>query len=428
MKIAVIGTGIAGNVAAYHLSKQHDITVYEANNYIGGHTHTHDIVLQENLYKVDTGFIVFNYKTYPHFTALLQELGVEVQKSDMSFSVKSERNGLEYNGTSLNTLFAQRRNLLRPSFYRMIKDILRFNNTAPALLTSDINDIGLGDYLAQHDYSREFIDQYLIPMGAAIWSADPNQMMDFPARFFIQFFHNHGMLSVNDRPQWYVIKDGSNSYVDKLTAPFADRIRLNAPIEYVQRYPTHVTLKAKGYGAEDYDAVFIASHSDQALGMLSDATDAERDVLGAIPYQANEAVLHTDHTILPRRKLAWAAWNYHLLQQPQSQVALTYNMNILQSIDAPVEFCVTLNNTDAINPDRIIKRINYHHPVFTPDGVRAQARQAEINGVNRTYFCGAYWRNGFHEDGVVSALNAVEHFRTIQREQGHAQLSLRRAG
>jgi predicted NAD/FAD-binding protein len=265
-------------------------------------------------------------------------------------------------------------------------------------------------------------------MGAAIWSADPAQMMDFPARFFIQFFHNHGMLSVNDRPQWYVIKGGSNSYVDKLTAPFADRIRLRAPIEYIKRYSTHVSLKAKGYPLEDYDAVFIASHSDQALGMLSDASDSERDVLGAIPYQANEAVLHTDHTVLPRRKLAWAAWNYHLLKQQQGQVALTYNMNILQSIKAPVEFCVTLNNTAAINPEKIIKRIHYHHPIFTPDGVRAQARQGEINGVKRTYFCGAYWRNGFHEDGVVSALNAVEHFNTRQGEQGHAQLPLRRAG
>lgn len=424
MKIAIIGTGIAGNVAAYHLCKQHEITVFEANDYVGGHTHTHAIELQGRPYQVDTGFIVFNYQTYPHFTALLHELAVAVQPSNMSFSVKCDKTGLEYNGTTLNSLFAQRRNLLRPSFYRMINDILRFNKTAPRLLDNEASDISLGDYLRQDNYSREFIEQYLIPMGAAIWSADPHLMHAFPARFFIRFFHNHGMLSVNDRSQWYVIKHGSHSYVDKLIAPFAERIRLSAPVEAVRRYPTHVTVKARGQEAEHFDAVFIASHSDEALRMLSDASAVEREVLGAIPYQANEAVLHTDKTVLPRRRLAWAAWNYHILPQQQDRVALTYNMNILQSIRAPKEFCVTLNDTRAIDPARIIKRIQYHHPVFTPDGIRAQARQAEINGVQRTYYCGAYWRNGFHEDGVVSALNALNHF----EEQRHAQLSLRRAG
>jgi predicted NAD/FAD-binding protein len=248
-------------------------------------------------------------------------------------------------------------------------------------------------------------------------------MTRFPAKFFIRFFHNHGMLSVDERPQWYVIKGGSQAYVRKLIAPFADRIRTRAAVESVTRHHDHVSIKVRGQAAERFDAVFIASHSDEALRMLSDPSDKETAVLGAIPYQLNEAVLHTDHKVLPKRPLAWAAWNYHILAQSQDTVALTYNMNILQSIDAPVQFCVTLNNTGAIDPDKIIKRLNYHHPVFTPKGVAAQARQAEINGVNRTYFCGAYWRFGFHEDGVVSALNALQHF----KEQQHAQLSLRRA-
>lgn len=424
MKIAIIGTGIAGNVAAYHLCKEHNITVFETNDYVGGHTHTHDIVWQDKHYTVDTGFIVFNYKTYPNFTALLEELDVAVQPSAMSFSVKCEKTGLEYNGTTLNSLFAQRRNLFRPSFYRMIKDILRFNREAPALLASPEADISLGDFLYQGGYSQQFMEQYLIPMGAAIWSADPLQMYQFPARFFIRFFHNHGMLSVDARPQWHVIKGGSQAYVRKLIAPFADRIRTSTAVESVTRYSGYVMVKTKGQEPERFDAVFIASHSDEALRMLTDASVDEKAVLGAIPYQENEAVLHTDHSVLPKRALAWAAWNYHILPQQQDRVALSYDMNILQSIDAPVQFCVTLNNTRAIDPDKIIKRITYYHPVFTPDGVAAQARQADINGVNRTYFCGAYWRFGFHEDGVVSALNALQHF----KEQQHAQLSLRRAG
>ncbi|WP_455217569.1 NAD(P)/FAD-dependent oxidoreductase [Kaarinaea lacus] len=423
MKVAIIGSGIAGNVAAYHLCKEHDITMFEANDYVGGHTHTHDITYDGKHYRVDTGFIVFNYKTYPNFTQLLEELGVDVQPSDMSFSVKSEKDGLEYNGTTINSLFAQRSNLLRPSFYVMIRDILRFNKEALQLLTDDNDDISLGDFLHEGRYSQQFINHYLIPMGAAIWSADPAQMHAFPARFFVRFFHNHGMLSVDDRPLWHVIKNGSNSYVEKLIAPFRDRIRTQASIEAITRHPNHVSVKARGSDEELFDAVFIASHSDQALKMLTDASLEEREILGAIPYQSNEAVLHTDHTVLPKRQLAWAAWNYHLLAQAQDRVALTYNMNILQSINAPVEFCVTLNNSQAIDPNKIIKRIQYDHPMFTPAGVKAQQRQYEINGVNRTYYCGAYWRFGFHEDGVVSALNALKHF----REQQNAELFLRRA-
>ena len=425
MKIAIIGTGIAGNVVAYHLNKRHDITIFEANDYIGGHTHTHDIHINDEHHKIDTGFIVFNHKTYPNFIQLLNKLGVDEQPSAMSFSVKCDKTGLEYNGTTLNSLFAQRRNLLNPKFYRMIRHILRFNQNAIELLNSDRNDLTLGEYLQKMDYDQTFIRNYIIPMGAAIWSADPKQMFDFPARFFVRFFHNHGMMSINERPQWYVIKNGSNQYVKQLISSFQEKIRCNTPVISIKRYPNQVAITTAKYGIEYFDCVFIASHSDQALAMLLDPSEEERQVLSLLPYQENEAVLHTDSSILPKKKLAWAAWNYHILQREQDRVALTYNMNILQNIQSQHTFCVTLNNTQAIDPKKIIKRLHYDHPVFTPDGVLAQHQQGAINGVMRTFYCGAYWRNGFHEDGVVSALDALRHFN--QYEQDYAQSSLRRA-
>lgn len=411
MKIAIIGTGIAGNVVAHHLAREHDITVYEAGSHIGGHTHTHEVQQGGRSYQVDTGFIVYNDWTYPNFIALLDELGVASQPSSMSFSVRDERSGLEYNGTTLNTLFAQRRNLLRLSFLRMIRDILRFNREAPALLQDTGEDITLGDYLARGNYSRGFIDHYIVPMGAAIWSTDPVNMLAFPARYFVRFFHNHGMLSVDERPQWRVIRGGSARYVEALVAPFRDRIRLNTPVQSIRREGKHAWVQAQGHAAERYDAVFLACHSDQALRLLADPSAAESEVLGAIRYQPNEAVLHTDMRLLPRTRRAWAAWNYHVLPQDTGRVALTYNMNILQSLDTPTPLLVTLNHGEAIDPAKVIKRIPYEHPLYTRAGVAAQARQGEINGPLNTYFCGAYWRYGFHEDGVVSALAALDHFK-----------------
>ena len=424
MKVAVIGTGISGNVAARHLGREHEVTVFEANDYVGGHTHTHDVEWAGRRYAVDTGFIVFNEKTYPNFISLLDELGVEARPTTMSFSVRDERSGLEYNGHSLNTLFAQRTNLFRPAFLGMIRDIVRFNREAPLALAPDAPDMGLGEYLARGGYGRMFIDHYIVPMGAAIWSTDPVRMQAFPARFFIRFFQNHGLLDIRDRPKWYVIRGGSREYVRPLIRPFQNRIRLNSPVESVRRLPTHVEIKVRHRPAERFDAVFIASHSDQALAMLSDASPLEREVLGAIRYQENEAVLHTDSSLLPRRQRAWAAWNYHVLEEPGERVPVTYNMNILQGLDAPVQFCVTLNNSKAVDPRRVIDRMTYDHPVYTPESVAAQQRQHEVNGANRTYFCGAYWRNGFHEDGVVSALNALKHFEEVRNEE----LYLRRAG
>lgn len=423
MNIAIIGTGIAGNVAAYHLSREHRITVFEANDYVGGHTHTHKIEWEGQRYNLDSGFIVFNDKTYPLFTRLLTELNVPVQPSSMSFSVKCERSGMEYNGTTLNTLFAQRRNLFRPSFYRMIRDILRFNREATQCLSTPDLNTTLGEYLTQGGYGEEFLNWYLIPMGAAIWSADPSQMWVMPAQFLIRFFHNHGMLSINNRPMWYVIRGGSQEYVKKLTASYRDRIRMNSRVETIRRTSACVTVTLQHGPSERFDAVFIATHGDQALRLLGDATALEEEVLGPMTTQKNEAVLHTDAGILPRRRRAWAAWNYHVPLYTQRRVAVTYNLNILQRLQAPVQFCVTLNNSGGISPARIMRRMVYSHPVFTVPSVKAQQRQEDINGKNRTYFCGAYWRYGFHEDGVVSALNALEHFR---RTLNHEQLSVRR--
>jgi len=421
VKIAVVGAGIAGNVAARELHRDHDVTVFEAGHHVGGHTHTHDVEMHGRRWQVDTGFIVFNDRTYPNFIALLDELGVASQESSMSFSVRDEAANLEYNGTSLNALFAQRRNLLRPAFLGMVRDILRFNREAPRLLEEPGGELPLGELLARGGYGRAFIEHYAVPMGAAIWSTDPGSMMRFPARFFVRFLHNHGMLTVDDRPTWRTVRGGSARYVERLTAPFRDRIHLATRVEQVRRIPGGVMVKPCGHEAQRYDAAFLACHSDQALALLADPSPAEREVLSAIPYQANEAVLHTDAGLMPRRRLAWAAWNYHV-RPGGGPVALTYNMNILQRLDAPTPFLVTLNHTGAIDPDRILRRVTYHHPLYTPASVAAQARHREIDGARATYYCGAWLRNGFHEDGVASALAAVRHFR-----DDHAQRALHRS-
>ena len=409
LKIAIIGSGIAGNTIAHYLHAKHDITVFEAESYIGGHTHTHQVQHEGKTVNVDTGFIVFNDRTYPHFINLLNELNVAWQPSSMSFSVRCENTGLEYNGTSLNSLFAQRINLFKPSFHRMIRDILRFNKTSLELL-ADGNEIKLGDYLRQGNYSQQFIDQYIVPMGAAIWSTDATQMLSFPARFFVRFFHHHGMLTVNDRPEWRTISGGSASYVYALTTPFKHKIRLNTPVESVRRLKTSVRVKPINGEEEKFDFVFFACHSDQALKMLLDKTAEETQILGAIPYQENTIFLHHDINLMPKRKLAWAAWNYHVTNPASNKVAVTYNMNILQGLQSVEPLLVTLNHTHDIHPDKVIKRLTYMHPVYTLAGAAAQARHSEISGINRTAYAGAYWRNGFHEDGVVSALEALKHF------------------
>jgi len=404
VRIAVVGTGIAGLTASWLLYEGHDLAVFEANDYAGGHTNT----VEADGLAIDTGFIVFNDWTYPNFLRILERIGVASQPSDMSFSVRCERTGLEYNGSSLNRLFAQRRNLLRPSFHGMILDILRFHRSARELLLDEDDRETLGQYLDRKRYGRRFLEHYIVPMGSAIWSTDPGRFLSFPARTFVEFFHNHGMLSVGRRPQWRVVKGGAQRYVEAMTRPFRDRIRLSCPVRSIRRDADGVLLRSSR-GEERFDEVVLACHSDQALRMLEDPSEAERDVLGAIPYQENEAALHTDASFLPRRPLARASWNYHLLPAHR-RVAVTYHMNRLQSLEVPAQYCVTLNRTAEIAPGTVLRRIAYQHPLYTPEGMAARRRWSEISGVRRTHFCGAYWGYGFHEDGVKSALRVCARF------------------
>ena len=410
MRIAVIGSGISGMTAAFLLSDEHEVVVFEANGYIGGHTNTVDVSFNGDQYAVDTGFIVFNEKTYPNFVKLMKRLGVDWQDSVMSFSVQCEKTGLEFCPSNLNSLFIQRRNLLRPSFYRMLWDVMRFKRDSETLLESDDFEQTLSSYLAGKGYSQSFVQHFIIPMGEAIWSADPVSFNKFPARYFAQFFKNHGFLNIKDQPQWLTIKGRSRRYIKPITEPYADRIRVNCPIESIRRFPDRVEVRPQNQGVEAFDEVVIAAHSDQALKLLDDPSDAEENILGAIPYQENQAVLHCDHSLLPSKKAAWASWNYHIPQEDLGRVAVTYDMNILQSIGAPKELCVSLNLEKSIDPDKIFRQMTYHHPVYNPDSLAARHSHAEISGVNRTHYAGAYWGYGFHEDGVVSALEVSKHF------------------
>ncbi|MEX2475594.1 NAD(P)/FAD-dependent oxidoreductase [Marinobacter sp.] len=411
-RIAVIGAGVSGLTAAWLLSEQHDVQLFEAAGYAGGHTNTEQVESGGRVWPVNTGFIVFNDWTYPNFMKLMDRLGVPSEVSSMSFSVDSAASGLQYNGTSLDTLFAQRGNLLNLPFLKMIREILRFNKEARAdLAAGTINDEEtLGEYLNRNRYSRYFRSYYIVPMGAAIWSAPEIVLERFPIRFFLQFFNNHGMLSVDDRPTWRVISGGSAQYVSKMMDRLGDRTHLNSPVTSVTRHPDRVSLIVGGE-EQMFDQVVFACHSDQALAMLADPTDNERDVLGAIAFQRNDVVLHTDQSVLPSNRRAWAAWNYFIPRHSTEPVSVTYNMNVLQNFhDAPETFCVTLNRSQDIAEDRIIKRFDYAHPVFTLEAVAAQNRYQDIGNRNRSHFCGAYWYNGFHEDGVRSALRVTNAF------------------
>ena len=411
MKIAIIGSGIAGLTSAYLLNRRHAITVFEASDWIGGHTHTVDVQVDGKSYAIDTGFIVFNDWTYPNFIRLLSQLGVGFKNTEMSFSVSDPASGVEYNGNNLNSLFAQRSNLISPKFWGMVRDILRFNREA----LNDLNqqriarDMTLGDYLKTNAYSERFIQHYIVPMGAAIWSMSLHDMLGFPLQFFVRFFKNHGLLSISDRPQWCVIEGGSSRYVAPLSESFKQHIRLNCPVSRVVRDATGVTLHSAA-GTERFDKVVFACHSDQALALLDEPTRVEQDVLGALPYADNDVVLHTDTRLLPKRPLAWASWNYRLGGPASQSAAVTYNMNILQGIQSDSTFCVSLNQTAAIDPSKILARYTYAHPQYSLAGTAAQARWEELLGANHSYFCGAYWANGFHEDGVVSALRVAREF------------------
>ena len=413
MRIAIIGSGISGLVSAFLLSPEHDITIFESSHYIGGHTNTIDVMEDEQSIPVDTGFIVFNEWTYPNFIKILDYLGVAWQDSDMSFSVQCPERRLEYNGGSLNGLFAQRWNILYPRFHRFLAEILRFNKLCRQLAIGSENDVtpSVNDFVKKYRFSNYFRDNFLVPIGASIWSADPHTFLnDFPATYLCQFLHNHGMNRITGRPIWRVITGGSREYVKKLVVGFQDRIRLNCPIRSVKRRAEGVELTLENDERFDADAVIMAAHSDQSLRMLADPSPAEIDILDSIKFQENEAVLHTDISALPKRPRAWAAWNYKVVQEDSGRVAVTYNQNILQSLKTKKTYCVTLNETDAIDPKKIIRTIQYHHPVYTARTLRAQRRWAEISGHQHTYYAGAYWGFGFHEDGVNSALAVAKQF------------------
>jgi predicted NAD/FAD-binding protein len=412
MRIAIVGSGVSGLVAARRLHPQHNVMVFEADDRIGGHVHTWTVRSGGREYRVDSGFIVCNDRNYPNFMTLLADIGIPTQPSTMSFSVRHDAAHLEYNGSSVRQLFVQPTNAARPQFLRMLADVLRFNRDAARAAIRGGPGLTLAALLADGGYSTPFRDWYLLPMGSAIWSLPPARVLDMPAGFFIDFFANHGMLTVNDRPQWRVVAGGSSRYVDALTTPLQGRIRLRHRVRRVERFHDHVEVDG-----EPFDRVVLACHSDQALSVLAAPSRAEREVLGALPYQSNDVVLHTDTSLLPRRRAAWGAWNYRVTGQPDAPAVVTYNMNMLQSLDAPETFCVTLNAADAIDPARVIGRVTYHHPVMTRLGLAARMRRGEVSGPNRTHYCGAYWGNGFHEDGVLSGLEVVREIELTSRPQ-----------
>ncbi|MGJ8648132.1 MAG: NAD(P)/FAD-dependent oxidoreductase [Marinomonas colpomeniae] len=409
MKVAIIGSGISGLTSAYLLQRKHEVTVFESAQRIGGHTATVEVQEEEGTRAIDTGFIVFNDWTYPNFIRLMNEIGVSSRATEMSFSVSCQRIGLEYGGNNLNTLFSQRRNLFNFPFLGMLKDILRFNKEAIQDLESgELREgVTLGEYLKEKGYGKRFASHYLIPMGSAIWSSTLDEMMAFPLVFFVRFFKNHGLLSVSDRPQWHVIEGGSSAYLQPLVESFTDEIRLGVQIKQVQRFADSVVIQLEDGSEETFDQVVFACHSDQALSLLADSSQDEKDILSAIPYRNNDVVLHTDTSLLPKAKLAWSSWNYHLGTDQNKPATLSYNMNILQHFSSDTTYVVTLNQTDMIAPGKIIGSFKYAHPTFTLEGIKAQDRWSDINGVNNTWFCGAYWRNGFHEDGCWSGVRVA---------------------
>ena len=409
MNIAIIGTGIAGLTAARMLYQRHELSVYEANTYIGGHTNTINIMEQERQLAIDTGFIVFNESNYPNLCRLFDALGVESRDSDMSFSVKCERSGLEYNGTNLRSLFVQKRNVFNPAFLKMLLDILRFHSDAVEALKAGLDDqVSVDEFVARHSYSDYFLEKYLVPLGASLWSCPAERFRHFPMRFVIEFLDNHHMLQVEGRPTWKTVVGGSSSYVEKLIKPFADRIHTSAPVIAVERNNGRVLVELGNGQISEFDEVILACHADQSLEMVVAPDAQEREMLELFQYQYNEAVLHTDTSVLPENPRAWASWNYRIPAQQVSHTQVSYNMNMLQGLDSEHTYCVSLNQSDSIDPDKVLRKIPYHHPVFQPGRNLAQSRHAELIQRSGLSYCGAYWGYGFHEDGVASAIRVAE--------------------
>jgi predicted NAD/FAD-binding protein len=408
MRVAVVGTGSAGLACAYRLRDAHDVHLFEAEGRPGGHTHTRDVRVDGTTLAVDSGFIVCNDRTYPNFLALMDELGVPLRPTSMSFSVTARDRDFEYHADSLNGLFAQRRNAVDPRFLWMVAEYARFNRVARRFLASGDETTSLRQLLRDARFSRWFVERLIVPQASAVWSADPEQMWRFPAVFLLRFFENHGMLSLRDRPRWMTVVGGSRAYVDALLAPMRDRVSLGTPIAGLSRHPDGVDVRTADGTVRRFDQAVLACHSDQALALLEDPTDAEREVLGALPYAENAATLHTDTSIMPRRRAAWSSWNAHLLDRPKDRSTVTYDMNRLQGFDTPTRLLVTLNMDESIDPALVLERMVYHHPVFTAPGLAAQRRWAEVSTTaGRTHYAGAYWRWGFHEDGIWSGLRAA---------------------
>jgi len=407
MRIAVIGSGIAGLASSWLLARAHEVTLFEANDYVGGHTHTHEIELGGRHYAVDTGFIVYNPHHYPLLTRLFAELGVATQPTTMSFAVRNDRSGLEYNATDLRGLFCRKRNLVSPRFLRMLADIARFYREAPALLERDDDGPDLDAYLAERRYSPAFRDDHLVPMASALWSSPSARIGAFPAKYLVRFMANHQMLQAGGRAPWRVVRGGSQGYVRALRSRWRVRERIGCAATALRRAHDGVVVE-HARGSDAFDQVVLACHGDQALALLGDATERERDVLGAFRYQTNDTVLHTDAGLLPRRRRAWAAWNALVPQRAGDECTVSYCMNLLQALDAPDPIVVSLNATARIAPEKILRRLRYEHPLYTHAAVRAQRRKPEIQGVNRTWFAGAYWGWGFHEDGMRSAVEVAD--------------------
>lgn len=412
MRIAIIGTGISGSLAARLLSTQHEVTVFEANDYPGGHANTVDVLVFGDQFSVDTAFMVFNHQTYPNFCRMLQMLQISSQPSDMSFSVHCSMSGLEYQGSSLNGLFAQRLNLLRPQFLGMLRDIARFNKLGKkAAANRELKDgRTVGEFLKECGVGKPFVERYLVPMAAAIWSTKPAAILDFPADFMLGFFANHGLMQIRNRPQWRTISGGSRKYVSALLQPIENCLRLRCPIASVSRCQEGVLVIPVDGAPENFDEVVFATHADQSLEMLSDATRSEEQILSGFPYQSSEAVLHTDVRLLPKCNRAWASWNYHIAPRQAQAASVTYDLSRLQNHHTPSPILLTLNATTSIDRAKILRIFNYHHPAYSQESIAAQQRFGEISGQNRTHYCGAYWGYGFHEDGVNSALAVARNF------------------
>lgn len=417
MKIAIIGSGISGITAGCLLHGAHEVSLFESESRIGGHTHTVQVQCDGQSYEVDTGFIVYNEATYPNFIQLLERFRVPTQWSDMSFSVEHERSGRAYASHGFWSIFADRASLFDCAQWGLLREIFRFNAEARRFLASGDTSSSMEEFLLARGFSAYFKERYVVPLFSSIWSAAPGDVGAYPANYFLNFFKNHGLLEVKTGPRWRVITGGSSTYARAFTQAWRERIRLSTPVRSVRRAEDHVQIGFGNGESEEFDEVIFAVHSDVALRMLEDPTTQEREILGALPYQDNDVVLHTDTALMPRNRRAWASWNYHLSETPGAHATLTYDMNRLQGLEANERFLVTLNATGRIDPAKILRRFQYAHPVYTAQGIAAQKRHSEISGIRRTHYCGAYWGYGFHEDGVKSALEVARRF---GRQLSHA--------